>query len=199
MHIFWDVLEFMANTVVFFYFGIVIAARIWDGHKSSSEGEEDAAGNLTEDGVSDTLLPPGEKLLEGKDYGYAILSWVFLNIIRLVVISVLQPLLNHHGDGFSWRDVLLSTWSGLRGAVGLALALIVDLESIELRPEQTAQERLDAARCGHADNARVTCLAGRRCAAPHGMHAGTRPSSSSSRAPCRCSPSSCRAPPCPSC
>ena len=141
MHIFWDVLEFMANTVVFFYFGIIIAARIWDGHQSSTfEQGDEAASNLTES-------PVDRKLLEGKDYGYAVLNWVFLNLIRLAVIAAMQPLLNRHGDGFSWRDVLLATWAGLRGAVGLSLALIVDLESIERRAEQTPEEQLRAARC----------------------------------------------------
>merc|ERR1719313_856597 len=36
--------------------------------------------------------------------------------------------LNMAGTHVSWEEVIVMTWSGLRGAVGLAMAIVVDLE-----------------------------------------------------------------------
>lgn len=44
---------------------------------------------------------------------------------RLVSIEGLNPILTHLGYGFSGKTVLFITWGGLRGAVGLSLALVV--------------------------------------------------------------------------
>lgn len=46
-------------------------------------------------------------------------------IYRLVSIEGLNPILTHLGYGFSGKTVLFITWGGLRGAVGLSLALVV--------------------------------------------------------------------------
>ena len=41
------------------------------------------------------------------------------------MIMVLSPLLKRIGYGLSWQNGVVMVWGGLRGAVGLALALIV--------------------------------------------------------------------------
>jgi NhaP-type Na+/H+ or K+/H+ antiporter len=112
---FWEVLEFLANTLVFFYFGIIISLRISNGHEEpvTPTGSHAGTGAVS--------------LLNASDYGYAVLNWVLLNLIRLLTLIILKPVLNHFGDGFSWKDVIMATWAGLRGAVGLSLALILDL------------------------------------------------------------------------
>ena len=46
-------------------------------------------------------------------------------IYRLVSIEGLNPILTHLGYGFSGKTVLFITWGGLRGAVGLSLALVI--------------------------------------------------------------------------
>jgi Na+/H+ antiporter len=46
-------------------------------------------------------------------------------VIRLVLVYAFQPLADRLGDGVSWSDSAVITWGGLRGAVSLALALIV--------------------------------------------------------------------------
>ena len=43
--------------------------------------------------------------------------------IRLVVIILLYPILRRTGYGINWKTALVMLWGGLRGAVGLALAL----------------------------------------------------------------------------
>lgn len=44
---------------------------------------------------------------------------------RLMVIGGLMPILTHIGYTVDWKQVTVITWGGLRGAVGLALALVV--------------------------------------------------------------------------
>lgn len=46
-------------------------------------------------------------------------------VIRCINIAVLWPLLTRTGDGITLTSALLTAWSGLRGIVGLALALYV--------------------------------------------------------------------------
>eukprot|EP00429_Kryptoperidinium_foliaceum_P053640 CAMPEP_0176094428 /NCGR_PEP_ID=MMETSP0120_2-20121206/47319_1 /TAXON_ID=160619 /ORGANISM="Kryptoperidinium foliaceum, Strain CCMP 1326" /LENGTH=888 /DNA_ID=CAMNT_0017428371 /DNA_START=190 /DNA_END=2856 /DNA_ORIENTATION=- len=63
---------------------------------------------------------------ELEDFSWALLAWVFLVGIRFATIAVLWPLLNRAGDAHvSLRDVIVMTWGGLRGLVGLALAILV--------------------------------------------------------------------------
>ena len=44
---------------------------------------------------------------------------------RLSMIGILSPFLCRLGYGLKWQDAVVMTWGGLRGAVGLALALSV--------------------------------------------------------------------------
>lgn len=52
-----------------------------------------------------------------------------MQIIRAITIILLYPALKRMGYGLNWRDAVVMVWGGLRGAVGLALALIVKLDS----------------------------------------------------------------------
>lgn len=46
-------------------------------------------------------------------------------IFRLIVNSSLYPILTRIGYTMNLKHILVITWGGLRGAVGLALALVV--------------------------------------------------------------------------
>ena len=50
-------------------------------------------------------------------------------VIRCINIAVLWPVLARTGDGITLTSALLTAWSGLRGIVGLALALYVLLDA----------------------------------------------------------------------
>ena len=69
---------------------------------------------------------------------FYLLLFVFLGF-RGVVIAAFSPVLRHTGYGMTWRDGMVMTWGGLRGAVGLALGLMVahhdeiDQETVGLR------------------------------------------------------------------
>ena len=45
--------------------------------------------------------------------------------MRLCSVSLFYPLLCRMGTGFDWRTACVVIWGGLRGSVGLALALVV--------------------------------------------------------------------------
>ena len=64
------------------------------------------------------------------DFGYAILIYVVVTLIRIIVIGILTPVLKLQGYGLSVDRSILIVWGGLRGAVSLALALSVTLDPI---------------------------------------------------------------------
>ena len=53
--------------------------------------------------------------------------YIGINIIRLLVIFLFYPLMKRCGYGLSIRECILLGWGGLRGALGLTLALIVSI------------------------------------------------------------------------
>ena len=59
------------------------------------------------------------------DFLIAALLYVALTFIRFTSIACLFPVMKNWGDGLKKEDVVVMTWGGLRGAVGLALALVV--------------------------------------------------------------------------
>ncbi|XP_071100546.1 sperm-specific sodium:proton exchanger-like [Haliotis cracherodii] len=63
--------------------------------------------------------------IHGTDWFFMFALYFGLNVIRGLVIGLMCPLLQHIGYGMTWQDGLVLTWSGLRGAIGLTLALLV--------------------------------------------------------------------------
>jgi sodium/hydrogen exchanger 10/11 len=60
---------------------------------------------------------------------YSLLSlFVITTVVRTLIMAMCQPIFKHLEYGFSWSEVLVCSWGGLRGAVGLALALVVYLD-----------------------------------------------------------------------
>ena len=110
VHGFWETLEYIANTLVFVVAGTIIAHDIAMSSDSSTTG--------------------AEELLTGTDFGYLILMYLMLTLVRTLVIAILYPALKASafpGYELSPRDCAICVWGGLRGAIGLALALIVKL------------------------------------------------------------------------
>jgi len=93
LHRFWETLGFIANTLIFFIVGLVIAKEI-------------------------NYAQPADFLL-------ILACYVGVMIIRGVLTLAAQPLTNRLSDGVSTHDSMVMAWGGLRGAVSLALALIV--------------------------------------------------------------------------
>lgn len=60
------------------------------------------------------------------DYLWLLLVYIALTLIRFVMLVLFLPILNRIGwYHLSMKDVLVMTWGGLRGMVGLAFAILV--------------------------------------------------------------------------
>ena len=110
MHHFWEVLTYCANTLVFVLTGFIIASEV----------------------MNDELE------LKWSDAGWGFLLYIFLNIIRFIVISILWiPMKWKTGYEMSRSEGFICVWGGLRGAIGLALGLVVLEEDVAF----TARDR----------------------------------------------------------
>ena len=97
VHHVWSYIGFIAETVIFIVSGIIMGQRIMSDHE------------LTHD-----------------DYFKLVGVYIVLHFIRFVCILMFWPCLRKMGYGMSFKQVILCTYAGLRGAVGLSLALMVD-------------------------------------------------------------------------
>ena len=93
LHRFWETLGYIANTMIFFIVGLVIAKQVYAAS------------------LMDLVL--------------IVVAYAGVMAIRAVIVFVFQPLTTRTSDGVSWRDCSVISWGGLRGAVSLALALVV--------------------------------------------------------------------------
>ncbi|GAU98071.1 hypothetical protein RvY_09267-2 [Ramazzottius varieornatus] len=96
MHEFWDIITYIANTLIFVIVGLTIA--------------EHALFNF-----------------ENMDWINLLILWPALIVIRLISIVVCLPLIRcvEKTGTCNWKNVLVMSWGGLRGAVSLALAMTV--------------------------------------------------------------------------
>lgn len=70
----------------------------------------------------------------GRDFLVLGLIYLTILIARAIVMGLFYPLMNRIGYGVPPKDAIVAWWGGLRGAIGLALALIVASES-SINPE----------------------------------------------------------------
>jgi NhaP-type Na+/H+ or K+/H+ antiporter len=96
LHDFWSVLGYLANTIIFFITGLVVAQGSF--------------------GPENEIVP--------SDWGYLIALYLFVHVVRALVVLMCYPVLKR-GYGTDWRQMMVLWYGGLRGAVGLTLALIV--------------------------------------------------------------------------
>ena len=93
LHRFWGTLGYIANTLIFFLVGFVIAK------------EMDQA--------------------TFRDVALVVGAYAGVMAIRTLLVFLSQPIANKISDGVSRKDSAIIVWGGLRGAVSLALALLV--------------------------------------------------------------------------
>jgi sodium/hydrogen exchanger 10/11 len=101
-HHIWGYLGFMAETLIFMFAGVIMGGVI----------KEDV------------------ELIKGKDVGLAIAAWFILLIIRYICIFLFYPCLSRLGYGFTINEAIMVSYGGLRGAVGLALAIMVHDDAV---------------------------------------------------------------------
>ena len=97
----------LLNTLLFTFAGLEFGAILSD--------------NKVTEGVTDALF-------SGYDWGYLFLLFLLLLVIRLVLLVVFFPINSNIGIGSSWREMIFMWYGGLRGAVGIALAIALNAE-----------------------------------------------------------------------
>lgn len=103
MHHFWEMVSYIANTLIFILSGVVIAEGILGG---------------------DNIFK-----IYDNSWGYLILLYALVLVSRAVVVGVLYPFLQYFGYGLDLKEAFILVWGGLRGAVALSLSLSVKRSS----------------------------------------------------------------------
>lgn len=111
MHHFWEITEWLLNTLLFTLAGCVFGGMLVDSN-------------------SDTIET--ERIFEPRDWGYLFALFFLLQAIRFFLIFAFYPLISNIGIGTSWQEALFQSYSGLRGAVGIALALSLTAEVYDI-------------------------------------------------------------------
>jgi len=65
----------------------------------------------------------------GSDWIRMFIFWILMIIMRFAVVMACYPVLNRSGYGITKNDILVIVWGGLRGALGLTLALMVAVDT----------------------------------------------------------------------
>ena len=99
LHAVWSSLVFIANILIFLLIGLIIADKLF----------------FTQ-GVG------------WRDVGCVVLLYVVLHVARFLSIVAFLPLFNRSSLHLSWSEVLMISWSGVRGGMSLLLALTAYLQ-----------------------------------------------------------------------
>lgn len=74
--------------------------------------------------------------VKGEDWGYLIAIYVLLILARALTLFVFYPLLYYTGESFTFKEYILTVWGGLRGALSVALCLVVGVDpDLKQRPK----------------------------------------------------------------
>ena len=113
LHSFWGMLGYLTNTLIFFISGLITAQKAL---------------------VSDYI--------HGNDYLHLFALYIVLNVIRFIMVICLYPVLRSGPYGIDWKQAAVLVYGGLRGAVGLTLALLINLEPANPLLTQENQDRI---------------------------------------------------------
>lgn len=100
---FWALIEHLLNTVLF-----TTAGLVWG-----------------------TLLgmdPYDNKQFTGNDWWFLILTYVVMMVVRFLLFGLFFPLITRIGLKSKWKEMVFQAFGGLRGAVGIALAILINHE-----------------------------------------------------------------------
>jgi len=106
-HDFWHITEHLLNSVLF-----TLGGAVWGGVLSSSE-----------------------QRFGGMDWVYLLILFGLVIAIRFFLVFVFYPLTSNIGIGQSVREAIFMAYGGLRGAVGIALALLLSAEVFKATEE----------------------------------------------------------------
>lgn len=108
LHHFWEVVGYIANTLIFLFGGIIVVLGIFEDSRLAASGST-------------------EKVIQWRDVGWLMLLYIVIHISRAMTIFILWWPLKTTGYNISWQECVVLTFAGLRGVIALSLALIVKL------------------------------------------------------------------------
>lgn len=109
LHEFWELLAFIANTLIFIIVGVVIAEQT---------------------------------VFTLNDFVILIIIYIGIHVVRAIVVSLLFPFMRKTGYGLDKKNAIVVWYGALRGAIGLALALIIAGLDPDLLPEKVQNQFL---------------------------------------------------------
>jgi NhaP-type Na+/H+ or K+/H+ antiporter len=113
-HAFWSEVGYVATSIIFILAGVKSRDKI-------ARFIDEVADNHFGDGAdTDEEFSVSHQML------FCFILWIALGIIRALVVLAFSPILKQIGYGLTWKEAAVMVWGGLRGAVSLSLALLVD-------------------------------------------------------------------------
>lgn len=103
MEDFWSTIEFLLYTVLFSLGGLV-----WGSIISNQ----------------DPTYPSRE--FTATDWGYLVVLFILLTVIRFGLFTICFPITKRIGLSTNWKEMAFQSFGGLRGAVGISLAIYLD-------------------------------------------------------------------------
>ena len=110
-HAFWSELGYICTSFIFLLSGV----------KS-----RDKIARFLDEAATTIDIEADEQFHLGNQMTYNFLLWIIMTFIRAFVVLVLAPFLTRIGYGLTPKEAAVMVWGGLRGAISLSLALLVD-------------------------------------------------------------------------
>lgn len=92
LHEFWELLAFIANTLIFIIVGVVIAEQA---------------------------------VFTANDFLILLILYIGIHVVRAIVVTLFFPFMKRTGYGLDKKNATVIWYGALRGAIGLALALVI--------------------------------------------------------------------------
>ena len=125
-HHFWEITEFLLNSLLFTLAGCVWAFS-FDIENASKLGTF-VVSRLGSILILQSHIVSHNLTCYVLSQGYLFLLFILLNIIRFFLIFTSYPLISRIGIGTNWQEAFFMSYGGLRGAVGISLALSLNAE-----------------------------------------------------------------------